>query len=97
MVTRATRVGKLRPLTRNESARIAVLARLSTEDWAEITRPANESPNHVQNLERWRRIARESNPHLTDTQVERLAVRLRSEHHAEMGRRSGAARRGEVA
>jgi len=73
-----------------------ILARLSSEDWSEMTRAANASSRHVRSLDRWVEKARAANPALSDEQAERLAVTLRREHYQRMGRLSGQARKGEA-
>jgi hypothetical protein len=79
--------------TREEAARIAIGARLATEDWREMTAQASASPRNPANLDRWRAQARKENPALDDEQVERQAERLRSDYYRELGKRSGEARR----
>lgn len=76
-----------------EEGRSGILARLSSEDWREMTRAARESPNHVANLARWEKIARQLNPHLDDDQVARLAEKLKLAHYRKMGRISAENRR----
>jgi|SRR5215469_12967981 len=82
-----------RPLTRQERGRSGAIARLSQEDWTEMTSTANAASSHVGNMDRWRGIARESNPRLTESQVDRLAKLLMQAYFADLGRRSGRARR----
>jgi len=82
-----------RPLTRAECGTAGVLARLATEDWDAMTAAALASPNHVSNLDRWVKKARELNPRLNDDQAERLAERLRKDHYQRMGRLSAQARK----
>lgn len=77
----------------SERGRRAALARLQVTDWTEYARPAFESPNHPGNIERWLKAARDANPFLNEEQAGRLAEMMRREHFAEMGRRSGDARR----
>jgi hypothetical protein len=50
----------------------ALMTRLMTEDWDQMTRAASASPNHVKNLDRWIARAREANPALTDEQPDNL-------------------------
>lgn len=80
-------------LTGSARGRRAITVRLATEDWREMARPAFEAANHVKGMQRWRDQARRDNPALNDEQVERLALMLRTEHFAELGRRSGASKR----
>jgi hypothetical protein len=47
---------------RKEAARIAIGARLATEDWREMTAKASASPRNPAGLDRWRAMAREHNP-----------------------------------
>lgn len=88
----ATRVTD-RPLTRAECGEAGITARLLAEDWAEMTRAANASANHVKSLDRWIAKVRELNPHLDDGQAERMAERLKKDHYKRMGRLSAQARR----
>jgi hypothetical protein len=69
------------------------MARLMTEDWAEMTRRANASPNHVSSGERWSRKARETNPALDDDQAHRLGQMMKKAHYVRMGKLSAQARR----
>jgi hypothetical protein len=69
------------------------MARLLTEDWAQMTAAANASAAHPSRLERWIAQAREANPALDDDQAERLAVMLRRQYYVRMGKLSGQARR----
>lgn len=77
----------------HDEGRSGNLARLSSEDWREMTRAARESPNHVANLDRWIKIARQLNPHLDDEQIARLAEKLQKDHYSRMGRISAENRR----
>lgn len=88
-----------RKLTASERGSLGMTVRLSAEDWSEMTRAANTSRRHPSSMDRWREVARIQNPALSPDQAERLAERLRTQHYADMGRRSGAARRaaGQVA
>lgn len=70
---------------------IALLAKHT--DWREMTRPLNESPNHVSSMQRWEKQARSMNPDLSDEQVARLAQLLKKRHYALMTRRSAEVRR----
>lgn len=70
-----------------------MLARLTTEDWGDMTRAANASAKHVKNLDRWVAKAKETNPALSEDQAERLAVMLRRAHYVKMGKLSAAARK----
>jgi hypothetical protein len=83
-------------LTQSEVRQLGITRRLETEPWNEMTRAANASPNHVAKLDRWISIARNLNPALDDDQLKRLALRKRSEHYRELGRKSGEARRARV-
>lgn len=83
-----------RALTRSECGEAGITARLLREDWTEMTKAALSSANHVSRIERWERIARETNPALDDEQVGRLAETLRRNHYRRMGRLSVAARKG---
>lgn len=69
------------------------LARLLSEDWGQMTSAARSSNSHVSNLARWEKIARESNPHLSDDQVTRLAQKLKDAHYKRMQQLSVQARR----
>lgn len=69
------------------------LVRLATEDWSEMTAAATASPNHVSGMARWRKIARDSNPHVNDEQLERLAAMLRRDHYQRIGRLAAQARK----
>lgn len=89
---RTTRVGPV-PMTRKQCAQAAILARLMAENWSDMTVAANGSSNHVGNLERWRKLAREANPALDDVQIDRLAERLKTGYYSRIGQLSGAARR----
>jgi hypothetical protein len=71
----------------------ALMTRLMTEDWHEMTKAASASPNHVKNLDRWIAKAREANPRLDDDQAERLAVMLKKAHYVRMGQLSARARK----
>jgi len=81
------------PLTRAECGARAMTARLTSENWDDMTQAANDSPNHVKSMDRWRRKARESNPALDDQQVDRLAQRLRGEYYSRLGKLSAQKRR----
>ena len=82
-----------RKLTLVEQRTVASHARLAQNDWNDLTRAANASPNHVSSLDRWRRKARELNPALSDAQVDRLAQTLKRDFYRANGRKSGEARR----
>lgn len=69
------------------------MARLMAEDWSEMTRAMNSSPNHVSSDERWTRLARKANPALDDEQAQREGEILKRAHYVRMGKLSGAARR----
>jgi len=71
----------------------ALMTRLMTEDWDQMTKAANGSANHVKSLDRWITLARETNPALSDVQAERLAVLMRREHYVRMGKLSARARK----
>ncbi len=58
-----------------------------------MTAAALASPNHISNLDRWVKQAKEGNPSLSDEQAERLAERLRKAHYVRMGKLSAEARR----
>jgi len=90
---RATTRVNDRTLTRPECGSAGILARLATEDWDAMTAAAFASPNHVSNLTRWIKKAKEGNPSLSDEQAERLAERLRKAHYVRMGKLSAEARR----
>lgn len=76
----------IRPLTRQECGEASMLARLSRENWDEMTRAARTSPNHPGNLDRWIRAAEEANPDLDPGQVQRLAEKLRTAHFRKLAR-----------
>ena len=80
-------------MTRSEAGRRGNMKRLSTENWDEMIAPALASPDHVNNIDRWRKIADEQNPSLTPDQRERLAEKMRTEHYRDMGRKSAQARK----
>lgn len=75
----------------------AIGARLATESWDDMTAAANKSDQHVKSLARWRQLAAEKNPHLSDTQLDRQAERLRSEYFSGLARRRHALNRAEQA
>ena len=70
-----------------------MMKRLLTEDWTQMTRAANTSPNHVSSDDRWTRKAREANPALDDDQAYRLGQLLKKQHYVRMGQLSAQARR----
>jgi len=72
----------------SDSGRPGAIARLAREDWHAMTEAANRG-----RWDRWLRLAREANPALGDTQVERLAAHLQSEHCRKMAKLSADARR----
>jgi hypothetical protein len=80
-------------LTRKECGEAGILSRLATEDWGAMTAAALASPNHISNLDRWVKKAREGNPSLSDEQAERLGGRLRKAHFVRMGKLSAQARK----
>ena len=82
-----------RPLTRSECGEAGITARLLNEDWTEMTKTANASPNHVKSLDRWVAKARETNPSLDDEQAGRLGLMMRKAHYVRMGKLSAEARR----
>ena len=57
-----------------------------------MTQAATSSPQHVSNMERWLKIARNRNPRLSEEQMLRLAQHLRAEHYRKAQRASAAAR-----
>jgi hypothetical protein len=63
------------------------------EDPAEMTRAARESDNHPSKLARYLKAVREADPSLSDEEAVREAELARSEHYAQMGRRSSETRR----
>lgn len=93
MPARQNPSGSERPMTRRESGHNGIMTRLTTENWDAMIAPALASPDHVSRMDRWRKIADETNPSLTPDQRERLAEKLRTEHYRRMGRLSAASRR----
>lgn len=68
------------------------IARLSREDWHEMTRAANSSANHVSSDDRWTRQAAEANPALSEGQAYRLGQMLKKQHYRRMAKLSAQAR-----
>ena len=52
-----------------------------------MARPAFSSPNNRLQLDYWRRIVRESNPHLNEEQVDRRAKTKLSEYQSDIARK----------
>jgi hypothetical protein len=71
----------------------ALMSRLMSEDWDQMTKAANGSANHVKSLDRWITLARNANPALSDAQAERLAILMRRQHYIRMGKLSVQARK----
>lgn len=87
MMPHARRIDHVEKLTRKQITQRAIAARLATESWDDMTKAANSSEQHVRSLARWRKIAAEQNPHLSDSQLDRQAERLRSAYFAGLARR----------
>ncbi len=68
------------------------VARLLSEDWHEMTRAANESPQHPANLARWIRKAQEQNPALDDDEAVRVARHLKDRFYRDLSAAGVAAR-----
>lgn len=77
----------IRPvLTRAECGQASMTARLSRENWNEMTSAARASKNHPGKLDRWVERAEMLNPALDAAQAERLARRLRRAHFQNLAR-----------
>jgi hypothetical protein len=80
--------------TPSERGKRAIAARLAAEDHQAMTAAANGSGRHVKRLDRWRDLARQRDPAADGEQLEQLAVQMRADYYAELGRRAGETRRG---